>query len=1477
MNVAKNWITVAESKLPWEREALEFVRGWFPNHEPYRAWSNFEFIADDGSINEVDLLVMTPQGLFLIEIKSRPGRLSGDAGTWNWETDGRTTTTDNPLFLANLKAKKLRSLLQRQKACQKSGQIPFVEALVFCSAADLKCELQGNAAFRICLRDRDAVNSPSRDREGVDAVGAPQAPLPDGRGSTNERGSAQARAGICAAIMRRECPGLEPVAKGTHDRPACKLVTQALDQAGIRASQRQRKVGDYVLEQLIGEGPGYQDWQATHTQLREARRRVRLYLVRNGATAEDRQTIQRAALREFQLVETLQHPGVLRGYGYTEHEVGPALIFEHDPLSMRLDHFLAQRHDKLNVTTRLDLMRQIAEVIRFAHDKKVVHRALSPQSILVVDASSDRPRVKVFNWQVGYREGSTSSGVSRNVSATSHVDQLVENASTAYMAPEAFSGDDNTGEHLDVFSLGAIAYHLFSGVPPATNALELSNKLREAKGLQISAVLNGPVESLHFLIQFSTHPDVSLRNESVVDFLSELDDVENELTTPEHESIEDASRAQIGDLLPGNLRVLKRIGQGSCSVAMLVEKDGQEFILKVANDPEHNDRLKGEAAVLLKLRHAHVVEFQEVIELGNRAAFLMRPVFADKEKKTIETLGHRLRTEGRLHVDMLQRFGEDLLDVVKYLEEQGIPHRDIKPENIAVGAVGAGKALHVVLFDFSLSRTSPENIRAGTREYLDPLLPLRKPARWDLHAERYAAAITLYELATGSRPKWGDGTTDPSHLTCEISIEPESFDAGLRDRLVPFFTKALRRDPSERFDNAEDMLRAWRHCFENIAASGPLEDAKAQGEREQLLAAATLDTPIHELGLGTRATNALDRANILTVKQLLVFPGRRLNRLRGVGLKTRKEIIGARRLLRERLEVSGEVSLPDETAAASDALSTDTPPQDVATLGIDVLLELVRGRNNNKRDAARLATMDCLLGLTASTVADQDGTRLWLGQTDVARQLGTTPVTVHQALKKSVERWERLPALTRLCQTVVEIAEKHGGVIAVEELVPALLLERGSALDEPQRSRAALAVTRAAVELERVGDKPRLFVRRSHDRVLIALDPQLLDYALELGRLADELANADPLVAPQRTLELLREIPLPQLAEPRPSGSGSSSKSKEAPLPDGRGSMIQNLTDHRLVRLAAAASQRADVSSRHELYPRGMDALRALKLSQGAVAPPPNKKEGRSTLTIEQLSERVRSRYPYSEPLPSRPQLDQLLRAAGFTEWLWDPVGDNGRGCYATPPAVAGTTGSESIQRFPTSMARTEATTLTPEEADARLFEERLQRAAHDGAFLTLLVNHKDYQQATDELTRRFPIQLVDFEGLFLDALREVAAQAKVDWNLVVQTDATPGLGDWDKLTRLVGRAITNVEQQLAGTKQTMLVVYAGLLARYDRMDLLERLRDNVGRRDGIHGLWLLAPGSNHAMLDGKAIPLISPGQRVPIPPSWLANIHRSR
>ena len=78
------WQEITPSEFRWEREALVFVRDGLPDHEPYRAWSNFEFIADDGSINEVDLLVLTPKGFFLVEIKSAPGIVEGDQGTWSF-------------------------------------------------------------------------------------------------------------------------------------------------------------------------------------------------------------------------------------------------------------------------------------------------------------------------------------------------------------------------------------------------------------------------------------------------------------------------------------------------------------------------------------------------------------------------------------------------------------------------------------------------------------------------------------------------------------------------------------------------------------------------------------------------------------------------------------------------------------------------------------------------------------------------------------------------------------------------------------------------------------------------------------------------------------------------------------------------------------------------------------------------------------------------------------------------------------------------------------------------------------------------------------------------------------------------------------------------------------------------------------------------------------------------------------------------
>ena len=88
------------------------------------------------------ICLLTAMGFFLVEIKSRPGRVYGDAGTWTWDTDGRLVTTANLFLTANFKAKKLKQLFFRQKAVKIKDSIPYIEPLIVLSAPNLRMDLR---------------------------------------------------------------------------------------------------------------------------------------------------------------------------------------------------------------------------------------------------------------------------------------------------------------------------------------------------------------------------------------------------------------------------------------------------------------------------------------------------------------------------------------------------------------------------------------------------------------------------------------------------------------------------------------------------------------------------------------------------------------------------------------------------------------------------------------------------------------------------------------------------------------------------------------------------------------------------------------------------------------------------------------------------------------------------------------------------------------------------------------------------------------------------------------------------------------------------------------------------------------------------------------------------------------------------------------------------------------------------------------
>jgi hypothetical protein len=224
------WKIITPSEFPWEQEAFDYLRAHLPDTDPYFAWQGFNFISDNGSIYEVDVLLLTPMGLFLVEVKSHPGALSGDAASWTWKHEGKIQTVDNPLLLASSKTKKLAGLLKRQKAF-KDTRCPFLEPLIFVSAPGVQIELPDHARTRICARDRAA----TADRD--------------------------ARLGIIAALTEGNIAGVDTSRIPRIDRAIMGCVSRAMDQAGIRQSQRYRSISDYKLKTLLMDGPGWQDWE----------------------------------------------------------------------------------------------------------------------------------------------------------------------------------------------------------------------------------------------------------------------------------------------------------------------------------------------------------------------------------------------------------------------------------------------------------------------------------------------------------------------------------------------------------------------------------------------------------------------------------------------------------------------------------------------------------------------------------------------------------------------------------------------------------------------------------------------------------------------------------------------------------------------------------------------------------------------------------------------------------------------------------------------------------------------------------------------------------------------------------------------------------------------------------------------------------------------------------------------------------------
>ncbi len=1415
---------MTSSPFVHEAEGLNCIREILPTAAPFRAWSNFEFRDDQGKWHEVDLLVLGRRRLHLLELKYYSGTLSGD--DYRWLRDGHRAE-DSPLKLARRKAQRLAGKLRDElyRWAAEEGRrvenardlLPFVQEAVFLHHPQTRCVLP--PASRIDLFGLD-------DKEA-------ESGLP----------------GISERLLEPVTPH-QSVGSEHND-----LVATLMARIGV-VQRRQREVGSWMIDDApVAEGHDWQDWPASHRVAGRERARIRFNVTRPGAPEEERRRVHQVAEHEYRIMSRLTHDGLLRPRDIVDDELGVGLVYPDDQAYQRLDLWLAEQAGAVSAADQLAIVRQVAEALIYAHGNGVVHRGLTPAAVRVRRRAEGGVRVLVGDWQTAGRLDGRAGSATPSAGVTgllgdsetiehaldrnqAHVDQdqvdIDRRQAEVFQAPEGVWRAESDRVRLDVFALGALTYFVVTGRPPASDRHALRERLLHDDGLDLAADLPQVPSPLRAVVRDATRPTVTKRLRDVRSFLEPLSAAEGVVSSSDDDASPDPLQALPGAVIAGRFQLERRLGAGSTAVALRVRdfsvKEGPDSVrvLKIAIDDTATRRLNAEAEVLTQLNSPRLVRLIEgPIEISGRRTLVL-------ESAGDETLAEALRVRRRLSLDLLERWGEDLLEALIALERAGVDHRDIKPANLGVREGRGDRVKHLVLFDFSLSRAGLAATRAGTPPYLDPFLEMPGRKGYDTAAERYSVGAVLFEMAGGSTPVYGDGLSDPTVVADEARVTEEMFDESVAPALVAFFRRALARDAGARFHTAGEMLAAWKAAIKPVPRTA---GADAAG----LADAAQPSTSLAEAGLSPRALSAVEPLSVATVADLVAVDPVRLSRLGGVAEATRVELRDVSRLWRERFGTA----VTGRSRDGGDALGSTGAGLPTPAAAADLLLAHAGEANAlGRRRTARL-----ILGLDpgASALASQ----LELG---IAR--GVSRARVAQLVAGLQKAWAQVPACRDLLETLGAVARAAlldlGGVATADELSSAVLAALAPAdqgADRESAGRLAAGLLRLALDrssaLERARAEAEPFsARRRGGRIaILATDPGLLDAAEALGEAADELVvqvtPTEGIVPARRASAHLRDA-----------------------LARVTSGVVMRVDDARLVRLGAGLAAKAVLSGAGDLHTRDLSPAVALSVALRGLG-------ATERIRVQEMKHRVRARFPALPPLPDRPRLDQLVEDAGL-----GLVYDEAQQAYRGRTLVAGTAGLES--RLPTLHPSTAPTVAIGWHIAERLRESRSKRS-----FLALGVEAARIPRALEVLRHDFDAEVLDLTRTLLDAIRAAAAAAKppIPWDAVRAADAAmPDSREATGLARLVALAISKVDAAvdavLVGAPRgakPLVLTEAAPLARYGHLGMLSRWADLASPR--AEAAWLLVPqlpGNQGALIDGRPIPLAAPGQFLRLDAEWI-------
>ena len=193
-----------------------------------------------------------------------------------------------------------------------------------------------------------------------------------------------------------------------------------------------RTIGNYRIEAVLGVGGMGRVFRAVHIHIN----RVAAIKVLHEQIAID-PAFQARFLREAQSVAALRHPNIVDILDFNEDDGVFYLVMEYVP-DGSLRTLLKEHTDQgrtLPLATGLDLIRQAADALDYAHRSGMVHRDIKPDNLLLKrDPATRRFIVKVADFGLARMGNNTALTVEGQTMGT-----------PAYMSPEQCQGLDIDG------------------------------------------------------------------------------------------------------------------------------------------------------------------------------------------------------------------------------------------------------------------------------------------------------------------------------------------------------------------------------------------------------------------------------------------------------------------------------------------------------------------------------------------------------------------------------------------------------------------------------------------------------------------------------------------------------------------------------------------------------------------------------------------------------------------------------------------------------------------------------------------------------------------------------------------------------------------------------------------------------------------------------------------------------------------------